>query len=62
VDVAELVVARDAAPKELLAELEEKDVEAIVLATWYGLSPREAGRVLGCTAATFTVRLHRARR
>lgn len=60
-DVAEQVVERDAA-KALLAELGERDVEALVLATGYGLTPRQAARVLGCTAATFTVRLHRARK
>ncbi|GAB3987003.1 hypothetical protein GCM10029978_103930 [Actinoallomurus acanthiterrae] len=60
-DVAEQVVERDAA-KALLTELGEKDVEALVLASWYGLTPRQAARVLGCTAATFTVRLHRARK
>jgi RNA polymerase sigma factor (sigma-70 family) len=60
-DVAERVVERDAA-RAALASLGERDVEAIVLATWYGLSPREAARVVGCSAATFTVRLHRARK
>ncbi len=60
-DVAENVVERDAA-RAALSALGEKDIEAIVLATWYGLSPRQAARVLGCSAATFTVRLHRARR
>jgi RNA polymerase sigma factor (sigma-70 family) len=60
-DVAERVVERDAA-KAVLSALTEKDVEAIVLTTWYGLSPREASRVVGCSATTFTVRVHRARR
>jgi RNA polymerase sigma factor (sigma-70 family) len=60
-DVAERVVERDAA-RAALASLGERDVEAIVLATWYGLSPREAARVVGCSPATFTVRLHRARK
>jgi DNA-directed RNA polymerase specialized sigma24 family protein len=60
-DVAERVVERDAA-KAVLSTLTEKDVEAIVLTTWYGLSPREASRVVGCSATTFTVRVHRARR
>src|SRR5262249_37932920 len=60
-DVAERVVARDDA-RAALSALGEKDVEAIVLATWYGLSPREAARVIGCSASTFSVRLHRARK
>ena len=60
-DVADRVVERDAARAALTA-LGEKDVEVIVLATWYGLSPREAARVVGCSSATFTVRLHRARK
>ena len=60
-DVAEHVVEREAA-RAALSALGEKDVEALFLATWYGLSPREAARVVGCSAATFTVRLHRARR
>jgi RNA polymerase sigma-70 factor (ECF subfamily) len=29
---------------------------------WHGLSPREAARVVGCSTATFSVRLHRARK
>ena len=60
-DVAEKVVERDAA-RAVLSALNEKDVEAIVLTTWYGLSPREAARVIGCSAPTFTVRVHRARK
>jgi RNA polymerase sigma factor (sigma-70 family) len=60
-DVAESVVERENA-RAALSALSEKDVEAIVLTTWYGLSPREAARVVGCSAATFTVRVHRARR
>jgi RNA polymerase sigma-70 factor (ECF subfamily) len=29
---------------------------------WHGLQPRDAATVLGCSAAAFFVRLHRARR
>jgi RNA polymerase sigma-70 factor (ECF subfamily) len=58
--VAERVVEREAA-KAALSALNDKDVEVIVLATWYGLSPREGARVVGCSATAFTVRLHRAR-
>jgi len=42
--------------------LEEKDREAIALVAWEGLAPREAALVAGCSAATFSVRLHRARK
>jgi RNA polymerase sigma-70 factor (ECF subfamily) len=45
-----------------LAELPAKEREALQLCAWEGLSPAEGARVVGCTAATFRVRLHRARR
>jgi RNA polymerase sigma-70 factor (ECF subfamily) len=38
------------------------DREALTLSAWDGLSAAEASDVLGCTRATFAVRLHRARR
>ena len=38
------------------------DREVLALVAWDGLSSREAGEVLGCSAAVFSVRLHRARR
>ena len=38
------------------------DREALLLRYWYDLSSGESAKVLGCTAATFAVRLHRARR
>jgi RNA polymerase sigma factor (sigma-70 family) len=60
-DIAESVVERDAA-RAVLSSLNEKDVEVIVLTTWYGLSSREAARVVGCSTTTFAVRLHRARK
>jgi RNA polymerase sigma-70 factor, ECF subfamily len=47
---------------EALAVLRESDREALLLCAWEGLSPKEAATVLGCGAATFSVRLHRARR
>ncbi len=34
----------------------------LTLLAWQGLSQRDAAKVLGCTTATLTVRLHRARR
>jgi RNA polymerase sigma factor (sigma-70 family) len=42
--------------------LDERDREALALVAWDGLAPREAAIVAGCSAATFSVRLHRARR
>ena len=42
--------------------LEERDREALALVAWDGLAPREAAIVAGCSAATFSVRLHRARK
>jgi RNA polymerase sigma-70 factor (ECF subfamily) len=60
-DVAEGVVDRLAILRAL-AELPDNDREVLTLMAWQGLSPREAARVLGCTAATVRVRLHRARK
>ena len=44
-----------------LASLGERDREALLLHAWEGLDHAEAGTVMGCSAATFAVRLHRAR-
>lgn len=44
-----------------LDTLPAADREVLLLAAWDGLSPREAGAVLGCSGPTFSVRLHRAR-
>lgn len=56
-DVADRIALRNA-----LASLGDDDSEVLILAAWQGLAPREAARVVGCTAATMRVRLHRARR
>lgn len=45
-----------------LARLSDRDREVLSLAAWEQLCPADAARVLGCTAATYRVRLHRARR
>ena len=45
-----------------LAELSEDDRELLTLVAWHGLSTREAAGVVGCSTATYFVRLHRARR
>ena len=44
-----------------LATLRERDREALLLHAWDGLDHAEAGTVMGCSAAAFGVRLHRAR-
>jgi RNA polymerase sigma-70 factor (ECF subfamily) len=43
-------------------DLQDRDREALALVAWDGLAPREAALVAGCSAATFSVRLHRARK
>ncbi|MFI6098370.1 RNA polymerase sigma factor [Lentzea sp. NPDC051213] len=48
--------------REALASLSEIDQEVLTLIAWHGLTSAEAAQVLGCTAATYFVRLHRARR
>ncbi|MFI0450650.1 RNA polymerase sigma factor [Actinomadura sp. 6N118] len=60
-DFADRVVERDSLLRALAA-LPEKDVEALTLVAWHGLEPKQAARVTGCSAATFHVRLHRARK
>lgn len=60
-DIAEEVADR-LALRRALASLDEDDREVLVLAAWQGLSPREAARVVGCSAAAMRVRLHRARK
>lgn len=60
-DIAEQVVER-ATALAVLAGMRDADVEAMVLTTWFGLRPRQAASVVGCSAAAFAVRLHRARR
>ena len=52
---AELVAAA-------LAALSDRDREVISLVAWDGLEPQAAAQVVGCSAGTFAVRLHRARR
>jgi RNA polymerase sigma-70 factor, ECF subfamily len=45
-----------------LSSLSERDREVLRLAEWEQLTAADAARVLGCSATTFNVRLHRARR
>ena len=60
-DPGELVTNRDAV-LGALAGLSADDRELLTLVAWHGLTPREAARVIGCSAATYFVRLHLARR
>ncbi|MCC5575638.1 sigma-70 family RNA polymerase sigma factor [Microtetraspora sp. AC03309] len=60
-DVGERVAEREAA-LAVLAAMPERDAEAVILASWYGLAPKDAARAAGCSARAFNVRLHRARR
>lgn len=60
-DVADGVAER-AAVLAALARLSEDDRELLTLMAWHNLSTREAARVVGCSTATFFVRLHRARK
>ncbi|GIF53737.1 RNA polymerase sigma-70 factor (ECF subfamily) [Asanoa ferruginea] len=60
-DVADGVTEK-AAMLAALAALGDDDRELLTLVAWHGLSPREAARVVGCSTATYSVRLHRARK
>ena len=46
---------------QALADLSDADREVLILIAWDHLSNRDAAKVLGCSGATFRVRLHRAR-
>jgi RNA polymerase sigma-70 factor (ECF subfamily) len=59
--VADLVADREAFAASF-ASLSAGDREVLALVNWDGLSASEAATVLDCTAATFYLRLHRARR
>ncbi|HVW46662.1 MAG TPA: sigma-70 family RNA polymerase sigma factor [Solirubrobacterales bacterium] len=59
--VADRVADRQAFA-EAFDSLSAGDREVLALVSWDGLAPREAAAVLGCSAATFSLRLHRARR
>ena len=60
-DVAEAVAER-AVTLAALDALGVADRELLTLVGWHGLATREAARVVGCSSATFLVRLHRARK
>jgi RNA polymerase sigma-70 factor (ECF subfamily) len=52
---------RGEAVRRALESLSELDRELVTLTTWERLSPADAARVVGITAGTARVRLHRAR-
>jgi RNA polymerase sigma-70 factor, ECF subfamily len=60
-DVADQITERIAV-LTALAALAEPDRDLLTLVAWHGLSPGDAARVVGCSTATYFVRLHRARR
>jgi RNA polymerase sigma-70 factor (ECF subfamily) len=60
-DVADGVAER-AAVLNALAQLSDDDRELLTLVAWQGLAASHVARVLGCSTATYYVRLHRARR
>jgi RNA polymerase sigma-70 factor (ECF subfamily) len=60
-DPADVVADREAV-LAALDELSEADREAILLVAWEGLDTTRAAAAAGCSAGTFSVRLHRARR
>jgi RNA polymerase sigma-70 factor, ECF subfamily len=59
--VAERLAQRESLAAAFAA-LPDRDREILTLVAWEGLAPREGARVLGCSAAAFSLRLHRARR
>jgi RNA polymerase sigma factor (sigma-70 family) len=58
--MADEVALRDQV-RRALNTLGERDREALVVATWFDLSPAEAARALGVSRPAYAVRLHRAR-
>ena len=54
--------AADPVVLSALAALPAKDQEVLLLAAWDELTSRDAGRVLGCSATAYRLRLLRARR
>ncbi|WP_233617730.1 MULTISPECIES: RNA polymerase sigma factor [Actinomadura] len=60
-DVGEEVAERLAVLRAMAA-LPDADREVLILVAWQGLAPRDAAKVVGCSAAALRVRLHRARR
>jgi RNA polymerase sigma-70 factor (ECF subfamily) len=59
--ISERLAERDAFATAFAA-LGERDREVLSLIAWDGLRAEEAAKVLGCSAAVFSLRAHRARR
>jgi RNA polymerase sigma-70 factor (ECF subfamily) len=60
-DPADEVTSKDSVVSAL-RRLSPVEHEALTLVAWEGLDVTRAARAAGCTKATFSVRLHRARR
>ena len=61
VDVADSLIAQ-VAIRSALGRLRPSDRDVLTLVAWEGLSTTELATALGCTKATASLRLHRARR
>jgi RNA polymerase sigma-70 factor (ECF subfamily) len=59
---ADAVVVERMTVLTALAQLGDKEREALILTVWDGLPHRQAAAVAGCSSVAFAVRLHRARR
>ena len=55
-------VSRRQALIRALASLTDHDREALLMIAWDGLTAAQAAQVMGCSTATFNVRLHQARK
>ena len=55
------VTEPDEPVRRALSQLSERDREVLFLSAWEDLPPGDIATVLGCSAATARVRLHRAR-
>jgi RNA polymerase sigma-70 factor, ECF subfamily len=60
-DIADGVAER-AVVLAALARLSDADRELLTLVAWHGLAPKRAAQVVGCSTATYFMRLHRARK
>lgn len=61
IDPAEIAEER-ATLAAAFGRLNEREREVLLLVAWEGLDNRQAATVVGCSTATFSLRLHRARR
>jgi RNA polymerase sigma-70 factor, ECF subfamily len=59
---ADVRVLSDRPLQDALRTLSDSDRDALLLTAWEGLNHRDAARALGVREATFSVRLHRAKR